>query len=142
MAPGTIVDWISSGVPISQPEPEALARELPAECWLHLFRDPSAGPCTRSRHSIGYVCSDAELIELAYIVRDYVTETRVHPVVLAAQWAAAGFSAAAAARWIRQGVQSPQATQQQTISSELTVLPRTRRSQGYHLTVAAMRPAA
>ena len=29
--PMTLVDWISSGVPISQPEPDALARELLAE---------------------------------------------------------------------------------------------------------------
>lgn len=26
---GTILDWISSGVPIAQPEPDTLARELP-----------------------------------------------------------------------------------------------------------------
>ena len=30
----TLVDWISSGVPISQPEPEALAEELaPLSSW-------------------------------------------------------------------------------------------------------------
>ena len=108
----TIVDWISSGVPISQPEPDALARELLAERGLHLFCDPSAGPWTRSRYGIGYVCRDAELIKLAHAVRDDATEAGVHPVVLAAQWVAAGFSVEAAARWIREGIHSPQAVQQ------------------------------
>lgn len=107
-APGTIVGWISSGVPITQPEPEALAGELLAERGLQLFGDSSAGPC---RHRIGYVCRDAELIELAHLVRDNATETGVHPVVLAAQWVAAGFSADAATGWIRQGVHSPPAAQ-------------------------------
>lgn len=54
-APGTIVDWISSGVPISQPVPDGLARELLAERGLRLFGDSSAGPGTHSRHRIGYV---------------------------------------------------------------------------------------
>lgn len=59
---GTIVDWISSGVPISQPEPEEeLARELLAERGLHLLRDSRAHPSTHCRHSIGYVCSNADL---------------------------------------------------------------------------------
>ncbi|MGH3669271.1 MAG: hypothetical protein ACRDSH_01355 [Pseudonocardiaceae bacterium] len=52
---GTIKDWISSGVPISQPAPpESLARELLAEQGLRLVRDPSAGPGTHTRHGIGY----------------------------------------------------------------------------------------
>jgi hypothetical protein len=55
-APGTIVDWISSGVPISQPKPDALARGLLAERGLQLFGDSCAGPGTHSRHRIGYVC--------------------------------------------------------------------------------------
>jgi hypothetical protein len=55
-APGTIVDWISSGVPISQPKPDVLARGLLAERGLQLFDEASAGPCTHSRHRIGYVC--------------------------------------------------------------------------------------
>lgn len=54
--PETIVDWISSGVPISQPEPDALARELLAERGLRLFRNSSTGPGTHTRHRIGYVC--------------------------------------------------------------------------------------
>lgn len=38
-APVTIVDWISSGVPISHPVPDALACELLAERGLRLFGD-------------------------------------------------------------------------------------------------------
>ena len=49
-ARGTVVAWISSGVPVTQPAPDALAR------------DPSAGPGTRSRRRIGYVCADTEPI--------------------------------------------------------------------------------
>jgi len=62
-APRTIVDWISSGVPISQPVPDGLARELLAERGLQLFGGSSAGPGTHSRHRIGYVCENAELIQ-------------------------------------------------------------------------------
>lgn len=113
---GAIVDWISSGVPISQPEPDALASGLLAERGLHLFCDPSAGPCTRSRHGIGYSCQDAELITLAHVVQADGAEAGMHPVALAARWVAAGFSADAAARSIRQGVHSPQQAQRQGTS--------------------------
>jgi hypothetical protein len=34
--------WISSGVPVSQPEPDALAPELLAARGLRLLRDPPA----------------------------------------------------------------------------------------------------
>lgn len=64
-APGTVVDWVNSGIPISQPEPDALARGLLAERGLQLFRNSSVGPCTSSRHGIGYVCANAELVKLA-----------------------------------------------------------------------------
>jgi len=88
---GTIMDWITSAVPISQPEPpEALARELLAERGLHLFSDSSAGPCTHNRRGIGYVCTNAELIRLAYLARDDAAETGIHPVALATQWVMAG----------------------------------------------------
>lgn len=110
----TLVDWISSGVPISQPEPpEALVRELLAERGLQLFRDSSAGPSTRSRRGIGYACRDAELIRLAHLLQD-AAETGWHPVILAMHWVAAGFSADAAAHWIRQGIYLPQAAQHQS----------------------------
>ncbi|MGH3781586.1 MAG: hypothetical protein ACRDRO_13420 [Pseudonocardiaceae bacterium] len=53
---GTTRDWISSGVPISQPAPpETLARALLAEHGLHLVHDPSTDPGTHTRHGIGYV---------------------------------------------------------------------------------------
>jgi hypothetical protein len=59
-AHGIITDWITSGVPISQPAPDALARELLADRGLQLFRDSSAGPCTPNRHAIGYVSINGE----------------------------------------------------------------------------------
>jgi hypothetical protein len=90
---GTIMDWISSGVPIWQPEPEELARELLTERGLYLFDDSSAGPCTHNRRSIGYVSRNAELIKLAYRVREDAAETTVHPLALATEWIMAGFSA-------------------------------------------------
>jgi hypothetical protein len=52
---GRVVDWISSGVPIVQPEPDAaLARDLLATLGLHLFGDSSAGPPHRqsTRHRL------------------------------------------------------------------------------------------
>lgn len=58
-APGTLVDWISSGVPIGQSRPdEALARELLAQRGLFLYQEPAVGPCKHSRHGIGYVRED------------------------------------------------------------------------------------
>ncbi|HSZ30385.1 MAG TPA: hypothetical protein VK784_11615, partial [Pseudonocardiaceae bacterium] len=105
--PMMLVDWISSGVPISQPEPEALAEELLAERGLRLFRDSAAGPCTRNRRGIGYVVRDPELITLARLIQDHAIEAGRHPVMVARDWVAAGFSADAALGWIRQGVHSP-----------------------------------
>jgi hypothetical protein len=119
-AHGTVVDWITSGVPISQSEPDALACGLLAERGLQLFRNSSVGPCTYSRHGIGYACTNAELIKLAQVARDDAAEIGVDPTVLAAQWAAAGFSADAAASWIRAGIHSPQVAQQ-TARLELRV---------------------
>jgi hypothetical protein len=109
---GTILDWISSGVPIAQPEPDTLARELLADRGLRLFRNSSAGPCTDNRHGIGYVCRDAELVKLTDLVRDDAAQTGTHPVVLASQWVAAGFSADAAAGCIREGIHRPPAAEQ------------------------------
>jgi hypothetical protein len=121
-ASGTVVDWITSGVPISQPEPHALTRELLADRGLHLFEDSSAGPGTQ-RHRIGYACGSAELIKLAHLVSGDAAEAEMHPVALATQWVAAGFSADLAARWIRQGIYSPDTAQQQTASSQATASP-------------------
>ncbi|MGH3864847.1 MAG: hypothetical protein ACRDQ4_01695 [Pseudonocardiaceae bacterium] len=122
-ARGRVVDRVSSGVPISQPVPEWLARQLLADRKLALFGDCAADPDTHSRHRIGYVCGDAELITLAHLVAEDATKAGVHPVLLAARWVAAGFPADAAAGWIRQGVQSPQAAQHQTVSPQLTGSP-------------------
>jgi hypothetical protein len=107
MAPGIITDWITSGVPISQPAPETLARELLADRDLWLLPDSSVGPCTLNRHGVGYVSRNAELIRLAYLALDDAAEMGIHPVVLATQWIMAGFSPDAAMRWIREGVHSP-----------------------------------
>ncbi|MBV8992803.1 MAG: hypothetical protein JO287_03660 [Pseudonocardiales bacterium] len=60
---GRVVDWISSGVPVCQPEPDtALACELLAARGLPLIRESSAGFGTRSRRRIGYVRADTELV--------------------------------------------------------------------------------
>ena len=109
---GTIRDWISSGVPIAQPEPDTLVCELLADRGLRLFRNSCAGPCTDNRHGIGYVCRDAELVKLTDLVRDDAVQTGVHPVVLASQWVTAGFSADAAAGCIREGIHCPPAAEQ------------------------------
>jgi hypothetical protein len=115
----TLVDWISSGVPISQPEPpDALDRELLTQRGLHLFRDSFIVSWTGSRRAIGYVAGDAELITLAHLLHDDALKIGLHPVTLAAQWVAAGFSAHAAARWIRYGIHSPQAAPHPRASSE------------------------
>jgi len=59
MTLGTLVVWISSGVPTSQPQPDdALAHQLLANRGLHLYPDSTAGPSTPSRSSIGYVNAD------------------------------------------------------------------------------------
>lgn len=105
--PGALVDWISSGVPVTQPMPDTLASELLAARGLSLFRDPFPGSPSGSRHRIGYVSAEAELIALAHLVREDAAQAGVHPVMLAA-WQMAGFSTAAAAGWIRAGCLFPQ----------------------------------
>jgi anti-anti-sigma factor len=60
---GQVTEWISSGVPVSQPEPSALVHELLAARGLRLIH-ASADPGTRSRRCVGYVCADTELITL------------------------------------------------------------------------------
>jgi anti-anti-sigma factor len=56
---GTVVEWISSGVPVCYPEPSALACELLAARGFRLVRE-SADPGSRSRRCLGYVCADTE----------------------------------------------------------------------------------
>jgi hypothetical protein len=72
-----------------------------------LFCDSFVSPRTGTRRAIGYASGDAELIELVHLVANEATKTGQHPVMPAARWVAAGFSAEAVARWIRQGVHSP-----------------------------------
>jgi hypothetical protein len=120
----TPVDWINSGVPITQPQPpEALARELLGQRRLWLFCDSFAGPHTGTRHGIGYAAGDADLIALAHLVANEATQTGRHPVMLAAQWVAAGFSAETAAKWIRKGIHSPPPTHQHTPTPQPTTSP-------------------
>lgn len=87
---GPVVDWISSGIPVTQPRPDRLTCDLLATRGLWLFPDPSPDSRTNSRHRIGYVCADAELITLAELVRDQKVKTDLHPVLLAASWLADG----------------------------------------------------
>jgi hypothetical protein len=82
---GTLVKWITSGIPTSHPLPDALAYQLLAACGLHVFPDLTAGPSAHSRHRIGYASADAKLIALARTICDEATETGVHPLMLAAQ---------------------------------------------------------
>jgi hypothetical protein len=92
---GTTVDWVSSGVPTSQPQPrEEMARELLAGRGLHLYPDSTAGPCTHSRYSIGYVCADVQVIALAHRLYEVAATAGIHPVTLAARRIAAEFSPA------------------------------------------------
>jgi hypothetical protein len=120
-APLTLLDWISSGVPITESQPpEVLARELLGQRGLHLFRDSTAGPATGSRRGVGYVTADAELISLVHLVHDDATQAGLPPVTLAARWVAAGYSADTAARWIRQGAHFPPAAREHRAPSQPT----------------------
>jgi anti-sigma B factor antagonist len=104
---GPIADWISSGVPVTRPRPDALTDELLAAYGLRFFPDPSTDSYIGTRCRTGYVCADAEVIRLAHLVRDPAAEAKLHPVVLAASWIVAGFSADTAAGWIRAGCLLP-----------------------------------
>jgi hypothetical protein len=53
--------WISSGVPITEPVPDALARELLAQHNFRFFYDPDSSPRTRSVRRLGFASRDAEL---------------------------------------------------------------------------------
>lgn len=103
---GVLVDWISSGVPVTQPVPDALAPQLLGTRGLSLFRDGLPEPATGSRYRIGYVSAGAALIRLAHLLGDDAAQAGVHPVILAA-WNTAGFSTAAATGWIRAGCLLP-----------------------------------
>ncbi len=111
---GRPVDWIASGVPTWQPVPDGSAEDLLAGRGLLLLRDPpgSGGddPAAREpvRRVIGHVTDDPAAVRLARILAEVTGASPVHPLALAVQWIAAGFSADAAAGWVRAGVVWPQ----------------------------------
>jgi hypothetical protein len=111
---GRVVDWIPSGVPTSQPVPDTSAENLLAERGLVLFRDASGGSNAADanqpsqRRVIGPVTRDAEAMRLARTIAEEIGANPIHPLVLAAQWIGAGFSADAATGWVRGGVVWPQ----------------------------------
>jgi hypothetical protein len=120
---GRPLEWICSGVPTQQPAPEHQTADLLRERDLLLFpvypaRSP---PRTRSRRLIGYVTRDREVMRLALMLADTVDDAGddarddagdtgcEHPMLLAARWIQAGYSAEAAIRWITAGVRWPKA---------------------------------
>lgn len=114
---GRPVEWICSGVPTQQPAPHRQTADLLRERGLLLFSvDPvESAPRSRSRQLIGYVTRDPEVMRLALMLADTsrhavagsVNTRGDHPMVLAARWVQAGYSAEVAARWIRSGVNWP-----------------------------------
>ncbi len=110
---GRPVEWICSGVPTQQPTPERQTADLLRERGLLLFpADPvQSTPRTRSRRLIGYVTRDPEVMRLALMLADAVDAGCDHPLVLAARWIQAGYSAEVAARWIAAGVTWPELAQ-------------------------------
>jgi hypothetical protein len=89
-------------VPTQQPAPERQTADLLRDRDLLLFPvDPTEStPRTRSRRLIGYVTRDPEVMRLALMLADTTDTDGDHPMILAAQWVQAGYSADAAARWI------------------------------------------
>lgn len=127
-----VVDWICTGVPTELPAPDAQLGDVLAERNLLLFAgrpDDTASrmaqPRTRSRSRrlIGYVTRSPEVMRLALTLTDLIDEPpdpreTPHPLLLAAQWIDAGYSADAAAGWATAGITSPAAAQR-LLSSEL-----------------------
>lgn len=106
---GPVVEWISSGVPTELPTPEDEAVDLLGDRGLLLFPDEGAEgvPRSRSRRRIGYVTRDAAVLALASLLAERSDEGPTHPMVLAADWIAAGYSVSAAAGLITSGVSWP-----------------------------------
>lgn len=110
---GPVVEWICSGVPTRLPTPERQTVDLLGEHGLLLFpEDPveavESSPRARSRRLIGYVTRDPEVIALALMLADAVGDRGDHPMVLAARWIQAGYSADPAASWVAAGVNWPE----------------------------------
>jgi len=96
-------------VPTEQPAPERQTADLLAERGLRLFPisppNPMVSPPrSRSRRPIGYVTRNPEVLRLAVMLHDVVDASRDHPMLVAARWIQAGYSADMAARWIIGGV--------------------------------------
>ncbi len=109
---GPAVEWICSGVPTQLPASERLIAHLLGERGLLLFPDDPVEAVEstlrpRSRRLIGYVTRDPGVIALALMLADAVTEGSDHPMVLAARWIQAGYSADTAASWVTAGVTWP-----------------------------------
>lgn len=110
---GPVVEWICSGVPTRLPTPERQTADLLGEHGLALFpEDPveavEAVPQARIRRLIGYVTRDPEVITLALMLADAVDDGGDHPMVLAARWIQAGYTADTAASWVAAGVHWPE----------------------------------
>ncbi len=107
---GPAVEWICSGVPTQLPAPDRQTAHLLGERDLLLFPVEAVESTrrTRSRRLIGYVTRDPEVIALALMLADDLDEGLDHPMVLAARWIQAGYSADAAASWINAGVTWPE----------------------------------
>lgn len=113
---GRPVEWICSGVPTEQPTPERQTAALLGERDLLLFPvNPVSAvdspPRSRSRRLIGYVTRNREVYRLAMMLRDVVEGGCDHPMVIAARWIQAGYTADTAARWIIGGVHWPKVAQ-------------------------------
>ena len=113
---GPPVEWICSGVPTEQPTPERQTADLLRERGLLLFpvspiNAVDSPPRSRSRRLIGYVTRNAEVFRLAMMLRDVVDASHDHPMVIAARWVQAGYSADMAVRWVIGGVRWPKVAQ-------------------------------
>lgn len=113
---GRPVEWICSGVPTEQPTPERQTAAILGERGLLLFpvspvSAVDSPPRSRSRRLIGYVTRNREVFRLAMMLRDVVDAGGDHPMVDAARWIQAGYSADTAARWIIGGVHWPKVAQ-------------------------------
>jgi hypothetical protein len=58
---GRVVEWISSGVPVCQPLPNAHAREMLAARRFQLYGE-AVGPETRNPRWLGYVCTSTDVV--------------------------------------------------------------------------------
>lgn len=122
---GPVVDWICSGVPTDQPIPDEITADVLGERGFWLFTDDPEdfAARSRSRQPIGYVTREPEVLRLAGALADVLPDAPVHPMVLAAQWIEAGYSAEAALGWSRAGIGSLDVAQAllstETVSAEV-----------------------